>query len=304
MKVMVLGSDGQVGRELLRMRWPSTTRVVGVGHRELDIGSRMSVLQTCREVSPDVIVNAAAYTAVDRAEDERELAFRTNGEGPGYLAEAAALTNATIVHLSTDYVFDGRARHPYREDAAVNPLNVYGASKAFGEERVRAATDKHIILRTSWVFSATGQNFVKTILRLAQERPELRIVDDQFGCPTAASEISRCICLLVPEIAAERATCGTFHMACPGETSWFEFARAIVALADPGGGKRPAVRGIGTGEYPTKAARPSYSVLDCTLLEATYGIRLRPWRQALPEVVEECRRSAGGAATRRIPGDA
>jgi dTDP-4-dehydrorhamnose reductase len=296
MKVAVLGASGQVGKTLLAMRWPADVEIIPLGRAEIDLASGRRIVGACEAYAPDVIVNAAAYTAVDRAESEPAKAFAVNAEGPGYVAMAAERVCAALIHLSTDYVFDGRAREPYREDAPVHPLNVYGASKLLGEERVRTETDRHIILRTSWLFSSEGQNFVKTMLRLGRERPVLRVVDDQVGCPTAASEIARAIRLLVAGIGQGTSLWGTFHLCCPGPATWYEFANAIFEASVAAGARRPVVRPVGTADYPTPAVRPAYSVLDCRLIEKCAAVRLRPWQELLPRIVFECHQTLLGAS--------
>jgi dTDP-4-dehydrorhamnose reductase len=272
MKVAVLGASGQVGRALLATRWPAGVEIIPLGRRDVDLASGTRIVSDCVAFAPDVIVNAAAYTAVDRAESE------------------------PAIHLSTDYVFDGRSHEPYREDAPAHPLNVYGACKLLGEERVRTETDRHIILRTSWVFSSEGQNFVKTMVRLGRERPVLRVVDDQVGCPTAASEIAGAIRLLVARIAQGTSLWGTFHLCCPGVASWYEFAKAIFDASGAVGARQPVVQPIATADFPTPAIRPAYSVLDCRLIEKCAGIRLRPWRDVLPRIAFECHQALLGAS--------
>jgi dTDP-4-dehydrorhamnose reductase len=300
MKVAVLGAGGQVGKALLATRWRADVEIVPLARSEIDLASGRRIVDACEAHAPDVIVNAAAYTAVDRAESEPAKAFAVNAEAPGYLAMAAERLHAALIHLSTDYVFDGRAREPYREDAQVHPLNVYGASKLLGEERVRTETDRHIILRTSWVFSPDGQNFVKTMVRLGRERRVLRVVDDQIGCPTAASEIARAIQLLIDRIGQGTSLWGTFHLCCPGPATWYEFAHAIFEASVAAGAKRPLLQPISTAEYPTPAVRPAYSVLDCRLIEKYAAIRLRPWQELLPRIVFECHQTLLGASG--IPG--
>ena len=296
MRVAVLGASGQVGRALLATHWPPGVEIIPLARRDVDLGSGARIVSECEAYAPDVIVNVAAYTAVDRAESEPAKAFAINAEAPGYLAMAAERLHAALIHLSTDYVFDGRSREPYRENSRVHPLNVYGASKLLGEERVRTETDRHIILRTSWLFSSEGQNFVKTMVRLGRERPVLRVVDDQVGCPTAASEIARAIRLLVAGIGQGTSLWGTFHLCCPGPATWYEFANAIFEASVAAGARRPVVRPIATAEYPTPAVRPAYSVLDCRLIEKYAAIRLRPWQELLPRIVFECHQTLLGAS--------
>lgn len=209
-------------------------------------------------------------------------------EAPGYLAEAAERIGAPTIHLSTDYVFDGSKVGGYVEEDAVNPLGVYGRSKEEGERAVRTATERHIILRTAWVYSPFGNNFVKTMLRLGRERSELRVVADQRGCPTAASEIARAVVDITGQLLepGKEAQWGTYHLAGAGEATWHQFAEAIFDLAAPALGQRPIVRPISTAEYPTPTRRPANSVLVCDKINRTYGVVLRPWKQALSSVVD------------------
>jgi dTDP-4-dehydrorhamnose reductase len=238
---------------------------------------------------PDLVINLAAYTAVDRAESEPETAWAVNCAGVAHIA-AACDDGTPLVHLSTDYVFDGRKDGPYCEGDAVNPLNVYGRSKEAGERAVRSAAPRHIILRTAWVYGAYGTNFVKAMLRLGAERPVLRVVADQQGCPTAAADIAAALIAIARKIERGGIGWGTFHFAAAGSTSWCEFAEEIVGLAGELGtwpsGLAPRVEPITTDQYPTAAQRPTNSVLDCRKITAL-GISPPPWRSSLPAVVRE-----------------
>ena len=237
-----------------------------------------------QRICPDVVVNAAAYTAVDRAEEDRDAAWRANAEAPGVLARWCAQARVPLVHYSTDYVFDGQGRCAYREDDATSPLGVYGASKLAGEEAIRAAGGRHMIFRTAWVYAAHGQNFLHTMLRVGAEREELKVVADQVGTPTPAA--------LIAEVTAQAlqhpaALSGTWHLTANGETSWHGFAEAIFYEAQVRGliARRPKVLPITTAEYPTKARRPAYSRLDTTRLQADLGIVLPDWREGLVRVM-------------------
>lgn len=289
MKILLTGGHGQVGWELQRTLAPLGP-VYAPARAELDLADADALRQAVRHLGPDLIVNAAAYTAVDRAESERELAFLINGDAPGILAEEARRLGAAIVHYSTDYVFDGTKGAPYEEIDAPRPLNVYGESKLAGEKAVAAAGAAHLILRTSWVYGMRGKNFLLTMRRLAAERDELRVVDDQVGAPTWSRLIAEATtailahCLhkgsVVPQLADRG---GLYHLSCAGQVSWHGFAQAIVAgLANP-----PAVTPIPSREYQTPAARPAYSVLSNQKLARAFGLMLPDWRHALTLCVEE-----------------
>ena len=232
-------------------------------------------------------INLAAYTAVDRAESEADAAWAINCAGAAHIAAACAESETPLIHLSTDYVFDGRKTGPYQEGDAVNPLGVYGSSKEAGERAVRAALTQHVILRTAWVFGAYGTNFVKTMLRLAGERPLLRVVADQRGCPTAAADIAAALMVIAERIERGAAKWGTYHFAGVDAVSWHGFAKAIFDLAAPQLSVRPQVEPITTDQYPTPARRPMNSVLDCRKIEEAFGIRTLPWRVGLASVIRE-----------------
>lgn len=290
-EVLLTGAAGQLGWEVARRASARDLRAAALAHADLDITDRAMVRELVAARAPKVVVNAAAYTAVDKAESERERAFAVNRDGPAHLAEACAATGAALIHVSTDYVFDGTKRGAYVETDPVGPLGVYGASKLAGEEAVRTRAPRHIILRTAWVYGVHGANFVKTMLRLARERPELRVVDDQRGCPTAAGDLAEAVLDIAGRIA--RGTVppegfGTFHGVGSGEVTWCGFAREIVTQAGPRLGKPPPpVVAITTAEYPTPARRPANSVLDCGKLARVYGLSLRHWRAALADVLDD-----------------
>ena len=246
----------------------------------LDLSDLDTIAPLLRRVQPDVVVNAAAYTAVDRAEDEIEAAFRANAEAPGRLAEACAGLAIALVHYSTDYVFDGGGTRPYRENDPTDPLGVYGRSKLAGEEAIAASGARHLILRTAWVYGLHGHNFLRTMLRVGAERDELHVVADQRGCPTPAWLIADATASLIARGIAES---GIRHLVAGGETTWHGFAEAIFeeALATGLIARVPRVTPIATHEYPTRAARPAYSVLDTTRLRGEYGLELPDWRDAL-----------------------
>jgi dTDP-4-dehydrorhamnose reductase len=276
-----MGKDGQVGQALADL-FPRAD-VAAVGRRECDLGNQQSIRDLVRPIAPEVIVNAAAYTAVDQAEAEPELCFAVNAAAPRVLAEEAARMNALLVHYSTDYVFDGEKTAPYLESDPIHPLGVYGASKAEGEAAIAASAGRWLVLRTSWVYSLRGKSFLRTMLRLAAERPELRVVDDQVGAPTSAAEIAAATVRLVGGYALDPAAVpsGVYHMTAGGSTSWCGFAQAIVNSIDP----KPRVVAIATEAYPTPARRPKNSVLSNEKFARTFGFRLAPWLEQLGRVM-------------------
>jgi dTDP-4-dehydrorhamnose reductase len=285
--VLVIGCRGQVGHELMAAQLPAGISRIGLGHGDLDVTDRHAVRRLIDRCRPALIVNAAGYTAVDRAESEAQAAFAVNADGPAHLAEAAAAVGSALLHLSTDYVFDGAKAGAYTEDDPLGPLGVYGASKAAGEEALRARLERYVILRTSWIFGTHGTNFVKTMLRLGRERDQLGVVADQRGCPTGAADIADAIFQIALQLLIERRgdVWGTYHFAGRGSTTWYEFAEAIFERAKPFWGRRPAVVPITTAEYPTPARRPAVSVLDCTRFERTFGIPRRRWTEQLDMVL-------------------
>jgi len=288
MKVLVTGAGGQLGQELRRLSWPAGYQIVAYDRAGLDIADREAVFAAVAGERPGIVVNAAAYTAVDRAESERDAAWAGNCTGPANLAAACRDAAIPLIHVSTDYVFDGSKTGPNREDDPVRPLGVYGESKEAGEGAVRDALPQHVIVRTAWVYSAHSGNFVKTMLRLAGERPVLRVVADQQGSPTSAADLAAAVGAIVQQIAAGNTAWGTYHFAGGGgSVTWHGFAEAIFELATPWRGPAPRVDAIATADYPTPAARPMNSVLDCTRIGAAFGIVPRPWQEALAEVIRE-----------------
>ncbi|KQZ60036.1 MULTISPECIES: dTDP-4-dehydrorhamnose reductase [unclassified Lysobacter] len=289
MKILLLGGNGQVGQELRRSLAPLGEVVVTTRSGELPDGGRCEALDLAeldaiaplfQRVAPDIVVNATAHTAVDRAEDEPELAFRINAEAPGRIARACAMRGAPLLHYSTDYVFDGSGTRPYREDDATAPLGVYGASKLAGEREITVSGTRHLILRTAWVYATHGANFLRTMLRVGAERDELRVVADQIGSPTPAWLIADVSAQILRQGVAES---GIRHLVAGGETTWHGFAEAIFESAFERGliARRPSVHPIATADYPTRARRPAYSVLDTTRLRRDYGLDLPDWRAAL-----------------------
>ncbi|WP_174873743.1 dTDP-4-dehydrorhamnose reductase [Vogesella oryzae] len=287
-RILITGTSGQLGFELQRalclfgeLRCP--------GRQRLNLASRQAVLAWLDAERPDVIVNAAAYTAVDQAESEPELAHAINASAPGAMAQWAAANDALLLHYSTDYVFDGSGETAWREDDAARPLSVYGHSKWQGEQAVRAAGCRHFILRTSWVAGVHGSNFAKSMLRLAASKEQLRVVNDQFGTPTPASLLADVSAqLLGRTLQDSEQPYGTYHVASGGCTSWYHYAEYVIGLAReagwplalPGDGLLP----IPGADYPQQAQRPAYSVLDCSKLQQTFGLRLPGWQQAIHQL--------------------
>jgi dTDP-4-dehydrorhamnose reductase len=287
MRILVTGRNGQVAQSLAE-RASADHELIFVDRPGFDLANPETIARAVERIRPDIVFSVAAYTAVDKAESERELALAVNGEGPGILARAAAGIGAPIVHLSTDYVFDGSGDHPYREDDPVAPLGVYGATKLAGERAIAASGARHAILRTAWVYSPFGNNFVKTMLRLAADRDELTVVEDQRGCPTSALDIADAM-LRVADIWASDPDKGAdtvYHFAGSGETNWADFARAILAFSAARGGPTASVRGIPTSAYPTPAKRPANSRLDSSRFAQTFGRRAPDWRESLEWVVK------------------
>lgn len=258
--------------------------VIPVGRPELDLAQPASSLQALAAAEPDCIVNAAAYTAVDKAEAEPDLAMRINGFGAGVVAAAAAALGVPLIQISTDYVFDGTSPRPWRESDATAPLGAYGRSKLAGEEAVAASTEDYAILRTAWVYSPYGGNFVKTMLRLAETRDELGVVSDQLGSPTSAPDLAEAIIAVARSLVAhpdDASLRGVFHAAGTGEASWADLAEAVFAASAALGGPSAKVNRIATADYPTPARRPANSRLDCSLLAERHGVRLPLWRDSV-----------------------
>jgi dTDP-4-dehydrorhamnose reductase len=264
---------------------------MALSHEELDVTKAQAVDTTLDDHAPQLVVNAAAYTAVDRAEDEPKKAFAVNEQGPANLAEACARSGIPLIHISTDYVFDGRHSRPLTEEDRTTPLGVYGKSKLGGELAVRRIQPQHVILRTSWLFGVKGQNFVKTVLRLAQQQEELQIVADQHGCPTAAAHLANAIFTLAHRFRENgQLPWGTYHYCDAPATTWHGFAETIIALARARSAssiRARRLKPIATAEYPTRAPRPAYSVLSCSKLERAIEIKSASWEMGLAAVLEE-----------------
>lgn len=288
MRFLLLGGTGQVGEEIRAIGPSGRYEIVAPTRSELDLTNKFRLADVVARGRWAAVINAAAYTEVDRAEQEEDLAFAINGQGPDHLARETARHGIPLIHISTDYVFDGRKGSPYVEDDPVAPLNAYGRSKLAGERAVAARNPRHFVLRSSWVYSPYRKNFVKTILRLAAERERLTIVNDQRGCPTAARDIAQTCIALALRCAAnpDQVSYGIYHYAGRGEATWFDFARAIVELASPGLKRIPDVQPIQTADYPTPAIRPADTRLDCGAIERNFGIMPRPWREALADTIK------------------
>lgn len=290
MKVLVVGCNGMLGQDLMLRLGRSQYHAVGLDIPAIDITDGKDLQSKVERLAPALVINCAAYTAVDRAESEAELAFSVNRDGSANLAKVCSRQGAVLVHISTDYVFDGNHRAPYRETDPANPLGVYGQSKWEGEEAVRREVAEHLIVRTAWLFGARGQNFVKTILRLSRERDEVRVVADQFGCPTWTGDLADALVTMTNQIGQKRTPIqwGTYHFCGSGKTTWHGFAEVIVAE----GRQRERLRvkrviPITTAEYPTPAARPAWSVLDCGKIERNFGIVANKWQDGLSAMMSE-----------------
>lgn len=282
--ILVFGGGGQLGRELARLAAAQGVPFTALDRSAVDIGEADAVARAIDAVEPSLVVNAAAYTKVDQAETEIAAAERTNAVAPGTLGAVCAAAGIPLVHISTDYVFDGQKDGPYHEDDPIAPLGVYGRTKAAGEESVRQAIAEHVILRTAWVYGEFGHNFLKTIVRLAQTRDELRIVADQQGCPTSTGDLATAILRVARHVADGATPWGTYHFTGAGITSWHGFAQRIVARQSALTGRNPPVVAIGTADYPTPARRPANSAFDCSRFAEVFGLRARPWGDAADEV--------------------
>ena len=283
MKLLISGANGQLGLALAR-RLRGEHEVVALGRDSFDLVDASACREALKREQPDVILNCAAYTVVDRAESESELAYAINAEGPAHIAQTCSDLGIFLVHFSTDYVFDGLATQAYLETDATAPTSVYGCSKRVGETRIAELSPEHLILRLSWVYSNDGANFYKTMLRLAQDRPILRVVADQSGVPNYTADLAEAVaCALNRPLVELRRASGLYHLSSNGQTTWFDFTRAIIEEA--GLTDRVAVQPISTSEYPTAAKRPPFSVLDTSRFAATFGWTAPHWRDGLQRCV-------------------
>ena len=296
MKILITGRNGQLGWEL-RRALSTLGDIVATDRSDLDLANPRSIRDSVRDIKPKIIVNAGAYTAVDRAETDSDLAMAINGQAPGILAEEAEKLGALLVHYSTDYVFDGTKRGPYSEEDEPNPLNAYGATKLAGERAIRAVGAAHMILRTSWVYGARGHNFMLTMLRLAKERDELRVVDDQIGAPTwshSAAEATGSILKMrseqksgTPDLTSD----GILNLTASGSTSWFGFASEIISRTREERGRQPTVVPIASEQYAAPAKRPKNSLLSSEKLRRNFGLIVEPWQSGLQAALSEWRGS-------------
>ncbi|MDP1025594.1 dTDP-4-dehydrorhamnose reductase [Sphingomonas sp. KR1UV-12] len=287
-RVLVTGGTGQVGTELARLAWPDGWEAVALTRADLDLTDPAAIATKVAERDWAAIISAGAYTAVDKAEDDVVTAWQVNALAPAALAAAAKAKGIPIVHVSTDYVFPGNREGAWEVDDPVAPLGVYGASKLGGELAVRTSGARHAIVRTAWVVSAHGNNFVKTMLRVGTDRPNLRVVADQHGSPTSAADLAAALAKMAVRLAEdESAPAGTYHFSNAGPTSWHGFAEEIFRQAAPRGGPAPAVEPIATADYPTPAVRPANSLLSHRAIERDYGIKPQPWQSALGDILDE-----------------
>ena len=297
MRILLTGKNGQVGWELQRTL-STLGEVIALDQADMDLSNPDAIRKICRDVKPNLIVNPAAYTAVDKAETEPALALAINGTAPGILAQEAQSLGAALIHYSTDYIFDGSKNTPYTEQDMPNPQNIYGSSKLAGERAIQAVDVPHLILRTAWVYGARGKNFLLTMQRLSREKPLLKVVDDQIGAPTWSRLLAEATAQIVAQSLSRdqetvtsyiRQHSGVYHMSCAGQTSWHGFASAILAGANTSthANVSAQLQPIPSSEYPTPAARPAYSVLSNEQLTRTFGITLPDWRAALEMVLAE-----------------
>lgn len=285
-RILITGGTGQVGTELRNGDWPRDLELVAPTRQELDLSDCGAVEAYIVAGGFSAVINSGAYTAVDRAESDVTTAWKVNALAPATIAAATKRLSIPIVHLSTDYVFDGAKDGPYQEDDKVSPLGVYGASKEAGEQAVRTGNPRHVIVRTAWVFSPHGSNFVKTMLRIGSQTSELRVVEDQYGCPTSAADIASAISAIVVRLLSDPdSPFGTYHFVNSGQATWCEFARQIFSEKATTSSRVPNIVGIKTAEYPTAARRPLNSRLSTDAVVRDYGVTVRPWTQALKSVL-------------------
>jgi len=287
MKILVLGSKGQLGQCLNDQLAITEHDVVYTAREQIDIAHFEVTKAQMLEILPDIVINATAYTAVDKAEEERQAADRINHSAVANISNICNQLDCWFIHLSTDYVFDGNSEVPYKEDNPTNPQGVYGDSKLNGEAAIEASGCKYLIIRTAWVYSEYGNNFLKTMLRLGADRDELSIVGDQIGCPTYAQDIAKSIVSILSCLDLKDSSSGMYHYCGDEPCSWYEFARAIFLEAEVHGLKTPSyVKSITTADYPTPAIRPAYSVLDCTKIESCFDVTRSNWREGIKTVID------------------
>ena len=288
MKLLIIGSKGQLGSELVIECKRNDFSFLALDLPEFNITDQPQVKKTLADFKPSIVINASAYTNVDMAETEPEIAYTVNSDGPANLAVSCDKNRIPIIHISTDYVFDGSKGQPYAESDPVSPLGIYGKSKEKGESKLRSILKQHIILRTSWLYSAYGNNFVKTMLKLGKEKEIIKVVSDQYGCPTCAADLAEAVVDISKQITQNfKIAWGTYHYCGLGITTWHEFAKAIFEIASQYQNyKVSSVEAITTAQYPTKTKRPAFSALDCGLFKKHFGINIKPWQESLEKTIE------------------
>jgi dTDP-4-dehydrorhamnose reductase len=288
MKLLIIGSKGQLGSELVIECKRNDFSFLALDLPEFNITDPSQVKKTLADFKPSIVINASAYTNVDMAETEPEIAYTVNSDGPANLAVSCDKNRIPIIHISTDYVFDGSKGQPYAESDPVSPLGIYGKSKEKGENKLRSILKQHIILRTSWLYSAYGNNFVKTMLKLGKEKEIIKVVSDQYGCPTCAADLAEAVVDISKQITQNfKIAWGTYHYCGLGITTWHEFAKAIFEIATQYQNyKVSSVEAITTAQYPTKTKRPAFSALDCGLFKKHFGINIKPWQESLDKTIE------------------
>ncbi len=296
--IAIIGRNGQLGWELVRQGGNLGLEMLALGSADIDITRPESIDGCLEPVAVQLVINAAAYTAVDLAETEKKRAFEVNREGPANLAAFCARAGIPLVHISTDYVFDGSKAGAYREGDLVAPIGIYGQSKAGGEAEVRRKSPEHLIVRTAWLYGVHGHNFVKTMLRLRKEKKTIKVVDDQTGCPTYAADLARAILSMAdPILAGKKTRWGTYHFCGAGAVTWCGFAKAIFGIAAKyDTSATPKVIPITSAEYPTPVKRPANSVLDCSKIEEQFGIQPRPWIDSLTDMIDTLYLSSGNSS--------
>lgn len=285
MRVLVFGAGGQLGQELATLCGRRGLSAVLLARPECDISDIDQVIAAFRAANPSVVINSAAYTNVDRAEAEPDLAFRINRDGPRFVAEVSAAFQVPLIHVSTDFVFDGQKTRPYLEDDTVAPLGVYGLSKEAGEREVRRNYTRHIIVRTGWLYGRFGRNFLKTMLNLSATRDRVSVVADQVGTPTAADDLASALLIAAEKASKSEALWGTYHFGGAAEASWYELAQGVICAQSEVTARKPSLFAISTEDYPTTARRPSNSRLNSDLFAREFGIRGGSWRERVPEIV-------------------
>lgn len=295
MKILLTGSKGQLGREIQIAGINAGLDIISMDLPEIDITDDRKLDMIFSELKPTIVINAAAYTAVDLAEKQKNICYAVNKNGPANLTQLCGKNNARLIHISTDYVFDGKSNTPYRENDPVSPVNVYGHSKAEGEKAVLEGPGQHIIIRTSWLYGRYGNNFVKTMLRLGQEKKSIGVVNDQYGCPTCAYDLAEVIIFIVKcFLEGKSNNSDIYHYCGKGVATWYEFAVSIFQIvADLGLSNVPSVMPITTSQFPTAAKRPVYTVLDCFEIKKNFGVEPKPWKQSLKKTIHEIVDSQG-----------